>query len=78
MVPGSSKQSLTSPNWEVLQVVLSAVMGNFLVGLAAFFAISSRTIISKIFSVAVPVLTFAALGIILVTLTLTHTKERDV
>lgn len=45
------------------QVVLSAGLGNYLVGMAAFLASRSRNNISTVFGVFFPVLMFVALGV---------------
>lgn len=45
------------------QVLVSGILGNWLVGMVAFFAAQSRTVMSKILGVFFPVLTFTALGV---------------
>jgi formate transporter len=45
------------------RVVASGVLGNWLVGMAAFLAIAARTIPGKILGILFPVVTFVALGL---------------
>lgn len=45
------------------QVVASAVLGNWLVGMAAFLATAARTVSSKIVGIVFPIITFVALGL---------------
>lgn len=49
--------------WGWFAVIVSAVVGNFLVGMAAFFATMGRTIQAKIFGLTFPVLMFVVLGV---------------
>ena len=45
------------------QVVASGVLGNWLVGMAAFLATAARTVSSKIIGIVFPIVTFVALGL---------------
>eukprot|EP00761_Pharyngomonas_kirbyi_P003238 gb/GECH01003242.1/.p1 GENE.gb/GECH01003242.1/~~gb/GECH01003242.1/.p1 ORF type:complete len:443 (+),score=43.38 gb/GECH01003242.1/:1-1329(+) len=45
------------------KVLLSAIIANFLVGMAAFFGTSGRTLSSKLIGITVPILAFVALGV---------------
>lgn len=44
-------------------VVVSGILGNWLVGMAAFLATAARTVTGKILGVIFPILTFVALGV---------------
>lgn len=44
-------------------VVVSGILGNWLVGMAAFLAAAARTVAGKILGVIFPILTFVALGV---------------
>jgi len=44
-------------------VVISGILGNWLVGMAAFLATAARTVAGKILAVIFPILTFVALGV---------------
>ncbi|MCH9037191.1 MAG: formate/nitrite transporter family protein, partial [Chloroflexi bacterium] len=43
-------------------VVLSGILGNWLVGMAAFMATAARTVSGKILGIVFPIVTFVALG----------------
>jgi len=45
-----------------LAVVLSAVVGNWLVGMAAFMATAARTVSGKVVGILPPIIAFAAIG----------------
>ena len=45
------------------QILVSGILGNWLVGLAAFFAKTARTLPGKIIGLAIPVITFVGVGV---------------
>lgn len=45
------------------KVVLSGILGNWLVGMAAFLATAARTVSGKILGILFPIITFVALGV---------------
>ena len=44
-------------------VLLSAILGNWLVGMAAFLATAARTVSGKILGVLFPIIAFVAIGL---------------
>ncbi|MFQ6019190.1 MAG: formate/nitrite transporter family protein [Dehalococcoidia bacterium] len=54
-------QDLGAEGWFV--VVVSGIMGNWLVGMAAFLATAARTVTGKILGVLFPIVTFVAIGV---------------
>jgi formate transporter len=54
-------QDLGTEGWFV--VVVSGILGNWLVGMAAFLATAARTVTGKILGVLFPIVTFVAIGV---------------
>ena len=54
-------QDLGVEGWFV--VVVSGILGNWLVGMAVFLATSARTVSGKILGVLFPIVTFVAIGV---------------
>ncbi len=54
-------QDLGTEGWFV--VVVSGIMGNWLVGMAAFLATAARTVTGKILGVVFPIVAFVAIGV---------------
>jgi formate transporter len=54
-------QELGTEGWFI--VVVSGIMGNWLVGMAAFLAAAARTVTGKILGVLFPIIAFVAIGV---------------
>jgi formate transporter len=54
-------QDLGTEGWFI--VVVSGIMGNWLVGMAAFLATAARTVTGKILGVLFPIVAFVAIGV---------------
>ena len=54
-------QDLGTEGWFI--VVVSGIMGNWLVGMAAFLATAARTVTGKILGVLFPIIAFVAIGV---------------